>query len=210
MSREALLSDLKRVVDTIQKLIDPDIFTCFEDEGGFTGEDAWRAATVVADRLCGTDANPIVRNEQERRQLELLESYLETSGYTPVQTGHGLTFEDLRPGEFAFRLNVPGRLDDGSSVNIPVDAVIKGRHVGEGGLPLLIEAKSAGDFTNVNKRRKEEANKLANLLRAYGPGTRLVLLLCGYFDTGYLGYEAAEGCDWVWEHRLRDLELFGL
>jgi len=31
----------------------------------------------------------------------------------------------------------------------------------------------------------------------------------GYFDSGYLGYEAAEGIDWVWEHRIDDLELFG-
>jgi hypothetical protein len=32
------------------------------------------------------------------------------------------------------------------------------------------------------------------------------LFLCGYFDSGYLGYEAAEGIDWVWEHRISDLE----
>ena len=32
----------------------------------------------------------------------------------------------------------------------------------------------------------------------------------GYFDSGYLGYEAAEGIDWVWEHRIDDFEDFGL
>ncbi len=36
------------------------------------------------------------------------------------------------------------------------------------------------------------------------------LFLCGYFDSGYLGYEAAEGIDWVWEHRIDDLAKFGL
>lgn len=35
-------------------------------------------------------------------------------------------------------------------------------------------------------------------------------IICGYFDTGYLGYEAAEGIDWVWEHRIDDLREFGL
>jgi len=35
-----------------------------------------------------------------------------------------------------------------------------------------------------------------------------ILFLCGYFDSGYLGYEAAEGIDWVWEHRTNDLALF--
>jgi hypothetical protein len=34
-----------------------------------------------------------------------------------------------------------------------------------GDLPLLIEAKSAGDSTNVNKRRKEEATKMSQLRR---------------------------------------------
>lgn len=35
-------------------------------------------------------------------------------------------------------------------------------------------------------------------------------ILCGYFDSGYLGYEAAEGIDWIWEHRIDDLAAFGL
>ena len=34
--------------------------------------------------------------------------------------------------------------------------------------------------------------------------------LCGYFDSGYLGYEAAEGLDWIWEHRISDMEALGL
>ena len=77
-------------------------------------------------------------------------------------------------------------------------------------LPILIEAKSAGDFTNVNKRRKEEATKMNQLRRTYGNNVRYVLFLCGHFDSGYLGYEAAEGIDWVWEHRIDDLGELGL
>jgi hypothetical protein len=77
-------------------------------------------------------------------------------------------------------------------------------------LSLMIEAKSAGDFTNVNKRRKEEAAKVAQLRRKHGNGVRYILFLCGYFDSGYLGYEASEGIDWVWEHRIDDFVAFGL
>ena len=80
----------------------------------------------------------------------------------------------------------------------------------KGDFPLLIEAKSAGDFTNVNKRRKEEAMKMQQLRSTYGHSIKYVLFLCGYFDSGYLGYEAAEGIDWVWEHRIDDMENFGL
>jgi hypothetical protein len=44
----------------------------------------------------------------------------------------------------------------------------------------------------------------------YGAKIRYVLFLGGYFDSGYLGYEAAEGIDWVWEHRIDELAEFGL
>ena len=74
----------------------------------------------------------------------------------------------------------------------------------------MIEAKSAGDFTNTNKRRKEEATKTHQLTATYGAGAKLVLFLCGCFDSGYLGYEAAEHIDWVWEHRIDDLMKLGI
>ena len=209
-SSTVLREELGRVVSIIEKMIDLDIFVWIEDSYEFSSEDMWRASTVVADRLCGADTNPIIRNEQERRQLALVKSFLESRGYTEVSLSSGVTFEHLKPGEFSFRLNVPGELDDGSTVNIPIDIVIKRKGSSINDFPLLFEAKSAGDFANVNKRRKEEANKLANLKNAYGPDTRLNLFLCGYFDSGYLGYEAAEGCDWVWEHRIDDLALFGI
>lgn len=80
----------------------------------------------------------------------------------------------------------------------------------KGDLPLLIEAKSAGDFANTNKRRKEEAQKIRQLKDTYGESIVFGLFLCGYFDAGYLGYEAAEGIDWVWEHGISDLKLYGL
>ena len=84
------------------------------------------------------------------------------------------------------------------------------RGAASGDLPLFVEAKSAGDFTNVNKRRKEEAAKAGQLRRRLGSQSRFVLFLGGYFDSGYLGYEAAEGIDWVWEHRIDDFKDFGL
>jgi len=77
-------------------------------------------------------------------------------------------------------------------------------------LPIFIEAKSAGDYTNTNKRRKEEATKVRQLVDHYGDRVRFVLFLCGYFSSGFLGYEAAEGIDWVWEHRVEDLMELGL
>lgn len=44
----------------------------------------------------------------------------------------------------------------------------------------------------------------------YGRDIRYLLFLCGYFDAQYLGYEASEGIDWIWEHRISDIEEVGL
>jgi hypothetical protein len=40
----------------------------------------------------------------------------------------------------------------------------------------------------------------------YGESVTYALLLGGAFDAGYLGTQAAEGIDWVWQHRLHDLD----
>jgi hypothetical protein len=55
-------------------------------------------------------------------------------------------------GTFAFRVNLP--VGGKRQVNIPVDVVVQPKRRRRSGFPILIEAKSAGDFTNVNKRRK--------------------------------------------------------
>ncbi len=60
------------------------------------------------------------------------------------------------------------------------------------------------------ERWKEEAAKVVQLRKSLGDDARHVLFLCGYFDSGYPGYEAAEGIDWVWEHRIDDFAQFGL
>lgn len=200
--------NLGKIVEMIIKLADVDIFPWLSKKRKPTGQEVYRAATIVADRLCGANADPIIRNAQEKRQLSKIGAWLEKRGYRNM-TGK-ISLEDMLPGMFAFRLNVPGLKEDGSTVNIPVDAVVMPAKTRVGTLPLMIEAKSAGDFTNTNKRRKEEAAKVIHLRKQHGKGVRYILFLCGYFDGGYLGYEAAEDIDWVWEHRMDDLSKFGL
>ena len=211
MKAQVLDAILTQIGGVILQLADRDIFPWLDGKEKATPEAIHRAATIVADRLCGAMANPIIRNAQEARQLALISEWLTARGYRLVPPGSGLKMTDMEPGTFAFRLSVAATLGDtGQSVNIPIDAVISPKSGKRGDLPLLVEAKSAGDFTNVNKRRKEEAQKMAQLKAMYGARLRFVLFLCGYFDSGYLGYEAAEGIDWVWEHRIDDLAAFGL
>lgn len=202
-------TQLKKIGAVIRVLADKDILTWL-DSGRRPGEEErYRAATVIADRLCGAVADPIIRNEQEKRQLSSIKQWLENRGYKYVEP-RLITKPDLmKPATFSFRLNVlvkqTGR---DTTVNIPIDVVVMPKAGAK--FPLLIEAKSAGDFTNVNKRRKEEATKVNQLHATYGKDIQFILFLCGYFDSGYLGYEAAEGIDWVWEHRIDDLALFTL
>ncbi len=208
MKASTLDANLLKITKMIIRLVDIDIFPWIGGDRNPTKQEVYRAATIVADRLCGANADPIVRNAQEKRQLGKIKKWLENRGYSDMSGK--VSLDKMKPGMFAFRLNVPGEKEDHKSVNIPVDAAVMPLKPKGGKFPLMIEAKSAGDFTNVNKRRKEEAAKVGQLRRKHGNRVRYILFLCGYFDSGYLGYEASEGIDWVWEHRIDDLVAFGL
>jgi hypothetical protein len=207
MAEDQLREELGRMVATITRLIDRDIFIWLDTGKAPSHTDINRAATVVADRLSGMVSDPLIRNAQEKRQLDRMSEWLETRRYTVSDMRD---IQEMQPGTYAHRVNVSAFQDSREVVNVPVDTIIMPRKASVGDLPLLVEAKSAGDFTNTNKRRKEEATKMRQLRNAYGPDVRFILLLGGYFDSGYLGYEAAEGIDWVWEHRMDDLAEFGL
>jgi hypothetical protein len=209
----ALLEEhLAKISGVISKMLDVDIFPWLAEKRRPTEEERYRSSTIVADRLCGAVAEPIVRNAQEKRQLALLEQRLVSKGYKLKAHPPTAPLNEMEPGTFTFRLNVfvKSPKEDAKAVRIPVDAVIQPLKAKLPNLPLLIEAKSAGDFTNVNKRRKEEAAKMSLLKATFGPKVAFVLLLCGYFDAAYLGYEAAEGIDWIWEHRIEDIDKLGI
>jgi len=201
--------ELEKIGSIIEKMADPDIFVWLGRNKPVTEPEVYRAATIIADRLCGAVANPIIRNALEKRQLTCIKAWLEARGYQQIPVGDGTRFDAMPLCTFGFRMNVPVKLDI-KTVNIPIDAVIMPKSAKEGDIPIFFEAKSAGDFTNTNKRRKKEAAKMTQLQRTYGKNVKFNLFLCGYFNSGYLGYEAAKGIDWVWEHRIDDLTLFGI
>jgi XamI restriction endonuclease len=211
-SPASLDSELRKLGVVIERLADHDLCPWLLRRSKPTPDELERAATVIADRLCGATADPIIRNAQEERQLKLIGEWLNTRGYRTVAVGSRIKFEAMPPGCYAFHLNVSVINVDGGEkrTNIPVDVAIKPKGASHHDLPICIEAKSAGDYTNVNKRRKEEAQKMSQIRRTYGRRVKYLLFLCGYFDGGYLGYEALEGIDWVWEHRIEDLAEFGL
>jgi hypothetical protein len=209
---DMLDAHLKKITAILSQMLDVDIFPWIAERRKASEEERYRSSTIVADRLCGAVAEPIVRNAQEKRQLALIEKYLTERGYKLKAPHAAAPLTQMEPGTFSFRLNVlvkPSKTE-AKTVKIPIDAVIQPKKAKLPHLPILIEAKSAGDFTNVNKRRKEEAIKINYLKATHGKDVVFVLFLCGYFDAAYLGYEAAEGIDWIWEHRTQDLDQLGI
>lgn len=210
MKPQEIDNSLSRIIDIISRLLDAEIMPWLERKSYPHEIDRLLATQVIGDRVCGSLSDPIIRNEQERRQLANISSYLDSRGYTFVEAKNISDFEEMDYGTYSYHLNVPAKKRDGSRVNMPIDVVIKRKDAKDNELPVLIECKSAGDFTNTNKRRKEEATKVEQLKLKYGNKVEFVLFLCGYFDSGYLGYEAGEGIDWIWEHRVEDFKKLGV
>lgn len=209
-NESALNSEIAKITSVIKTMYDPDIFSWISNNKIPTELELFRASTIIADRLCGAVADPIIRNAQEKRQLKKIEEFLIKKGYSYAKSE--TKYNEMLCGTFSFRTNVPVLVSQTQekSVNIPVDILIKPHNSSPSDIPILIEAKSAGDFANVNKRRKEEAVKMQQLKTTFGENISYNLFLCGYFDSGYLGYEAAEGIDWIWEHRIEDMEKLGI
>lgn len=208
MKAELLEENLTKVCRVLSKLLDRDIFPWLDAKKDPTDHERDRASTIVADRLCSAVANPIVRNAQEQRQLKMIGDWLEVRGYRKQSHSAEKRLTEMEVGTYSFRMNLS--VGKTVKVNIPVDVVVQSKKPRKDRLPILIEAKSAGDFTNTNKRRKEEATKIHQLHAVHGKTVQFILFLCGYFGSDYLGYEAAEGIDWVWEHRIDDLAKLGL
>ncbi len=60
---------LEKIGETVRRLADPDIFTWLETGAEPTQEQIHRSATIVADRLTGAAADPLIRNAQDFDEL---------------------------------------------------------------------------------------------------------------------------------------------
>ena len=86
---------LAAIGDVISRLLDHDILPWLTSEEDGTEEVIFRAATVIADRLCGAISDPIIRNAQEQRQLTLISQWLEARGYSKIELGSKMTVDAL-------------------------------------------------------------------------------------------------------------------
>ena len=186
--QQFISSQIPALLAVIERLLDRQLISWLSNDQDPIKMDLLVAKSVVADRLCGCTFDPIIRNAQEARQLAVIANYLEPKGYRLIDDTSVGAFE-MPHGTYAFHKNVrmyQNALDDSNGyVNTPIDVVITPMDT-SANMPMLIECKSAGDFANTNKRRKEEDTKVTQLRATYGDVT-LYLFLCGYFDATYLG-----------------------
>jgi hypothetical protein len=127
LAADVLEAHLKEITAILSQMLDVDIFPWIEEKRKPTKEERYRSSTIVADRLCGAVAEPIVRNAQEKRQLALIEKYLIERGYKPKVHPAATPLNQMEPGTFCFRLNVlvkPSKVE-AKTVRIPIDAVIQ-------------------------------------------------------------------------------------
>jgi len=138
MKPDEVKKELRKMGKVIRELADKDIFPWLDSKKNPSKEELYRAATIVADRLCGAVADPIIRNAQEKRQLASMKKWLEDRKYIHIESRQGLKLDTLKPGTFSFRFNVgvkqAGRTKE---VNIPIDAIVMARGAKERQLPIL-------------------------------------------------------------------------
>jgi len=105
MPAERLYDELLKIVHTINRMADPDIFVWLSEMREPTEQEIQRSATVVADRLCGAVADPIIRNAQEKRQLAAITRFLQDRGYTKASAG--TKYNEMVAGTISFYNKVP-------------------------------------------------------------------------------------------------------
>ena len=107
---------LERIVDIVNRLLDRELMPWLKNGRRPAKAESAIASAIIGDRVCGSLAAPIIRNEQERRQFRSIEAFLSKRGYTLVQAGDIADCKAMKPGTFAYRLNVLAKVARGKKV----------------------------------------------------------------------------------------------
>lgn len=156
MSAKELMVHLENIAGILVRLLDYDIFPWIERQIQPTKMERVRAASIIGDRLCATLADPIIRGEQERRQLATLSHLLDEKGYEKIVPSGMDSPRDFPNNCYAFHYNVKANVGTEAVVNIPVDLVVKPKHALPDDLPIMVELKVPGTLrirTNAGKKR---------------------------------------------------------
>ena len=127
MAKGVLRTHLENILAVITKLLRPHIFVWLPENRKPTKAERHRASTIVADRLTGAVANPIIKNAQEKRQLAEIDAYLAKKGYKRKPHPAGVTLTKMEPGTFCFHYAVATGAET-HKVNVSVDVLIQPKY----------------------------------------------------------------------------------
>ena len=122
--------------------------------------------------------------------------------------------DEIVIGTPMFNFSIPAVLKAYIDQIVRVGVTVSPNNVGLiTGKKATVILASGGDFSPGSPVEKynQASGYLRQVLAWIGiKDVEFILFLCGYFHSGYLGYEAAEGIDWIWEHRISDLDQLGI
>ena len=208
MSETDLNAELTKLCRVISKLLDRDIFPWLGAGKTPTNAERERASTIVADRLCSAVATDCMSLKSKTQQLADLSHYLDCRGYREIMNCGSIHYMVSEPGTYMFLVRIP--LAMGTDALIWVDALIQPFNPRPDRLPIIIQTESPRSFSQAMRYRAVQQKKLRQLCMTYGDDVPFILMLGGFCGAGYLGSQAAESLDWVWQHRLSDLLALGL
>jgi hypothetical protein len=203
MKPELLAEHLGAVCRVLMKLLDRDIFPWLDAGKAPTEHERDRASTIVADRLCSAVAKDIVRRALRKHQSSVVAVFLDSLGFREAQKLNNPEYSVNEPGTYAFDVCVPLAMGDVSMLPvdihvIPIDRRFNGKHV-------LLDLGSSQDVREAALAIGRAVKKRRALDMTYGDSARYALVLGGAYDAGNLGTLAAEGVDWVWQHRIQTM-----
>jgi hypothetical protein len=201
-------TELSRICRVISTLLDREIFPWLDGAKDPTDHERHQASMIVADRLCSAVAKDTMRTAQKTQQLSVLSVYLDSRGYREIVAPGRRHYSQDEPATYTFFVSVPAAM--GTDALLPIDAVVQPIEPRVDGLPVLIQTESQGSFAESSRHKSSHHRTVSALRTTYGQDVPFALLLGGYFGGDYLGTQAAEGIDWVWQHRITDLQALGV
>ncbi len=195
MSPSELDAQLARICRVIRGTLDPDLFSWLGSHDPPAPAQRRLAVLAVANRLCDSLARDFLRQACRRHDLGLVQRWLTDRGYSqgsgPLSRRDGDATFTMGPGPVA----LPGR-----PWSIAADVIIRPP---EASRPVVVLTSiHRADGPSVRRPPSE----VAAWSQATGRLVRSIHLLSGPVELPDLRSLAARGQDWIWAHRLHDLE----
>lgn len=204
MKAELLDENLGKVCRVLTKLLDRDIFPWLDAGKDPTDHERDRASTIVADRLCSAVAKDTVRSARRSRQHSVLAVVLDSLGYREASQLRDADMSNNQPGTYAIDVSLPFAM--GEDAILPVSVHVRPHSTQGGWKSLILDIGSAQDTREASSDVARFVRKRRAVEMTYGNTARYAVMLGGMYHTGNLGTLAAEGIDWVWQHRPGELK----